>query len=140
MANQKMISAVDIEGLLDETRNCINAGERDRALSHLLSAIAITRGPENVLSVLDKAKEREERISSLQREHDRLVLAEAARTSQELCENSSILKENGIEEILRDAFEDGSSVVCTRCDALVKASRWEAHFNLWCPVLNDDED
>ena len=134
----------DIEELLNKTRNCINAGERDHALAHLLSAIAITRGPENVLSTLDAAKLREEQreaqLRCLKKEHDRLVLAEATNASDALCQTSSILKDHGVEEILRDAFEDGSSVVCTRCSALVKASRWEAHYNHWCPILGEENE
>ena len=134
-------SRADIEELLNRTRKFINAGVRDQALSHLLSAIAISRGPENVLSTLDEAKMREAQraaeSASLQKEHDLLMLAEATRTCRALCQSSSILKEHGVEDILRDAFEDGSSVVCTKCQALVKASRWEAHYNHWCPVLDD---
>ena len=134
----------DVEKLLDKTRNYINAGERDQALAHLLSAIAITKGPENVLSTLDAAKtreaQREAQLKSLQKEHDRLVLAEATRASHTLCQSSSILKDHGVEEILRDAFEDGSSVVCATCHALVKVSRWDAHCNHWCPALHEDNE
>jgi formamidopyrimidine-DNA glycosylase len=44
---------------------------------------------------------------------------------------------DGSEQILRDAFEDGSSVICTRCGGLVKSVRWEAHSSTWCPAIQD---
>ena len=46
--------------------------------------------------------------------------------------------------VLHDAFVDGSSVVCTRCNALVARSRWTAHSTMWCDALesggSDDEE
>ena len=36
-------------------------------------------------------------------------------------------------------MEDGSSVVCMKCGALVMRDRWEQHKTMWCPMLTDDE-
>lgn len=57
-----------------------------------------------------------------------------------LVRGESILKDRSEEEILRDAFEDGSSVICVRCSSLIKQTRWEAHSTMWCPALASDED
>ena len=58
----------------------------------------------------------------------------AMRMCDQLIQQDSLLLEQGKSEILRDAFVDGSSVVCNYCQALIKISRWEAHVSLWCPV------
>ena len=57
-----------------------------------------------------------------------------------MLEKDSILKDEGDGEILRQAMENGSSVVCCKCDALVAKDRWEPHRDKWCPMLSDDED
>ena len=57
-----------------------------------------------------------------------------------MLEKDSILKDEGDEEILRQAMENGSSVVCCKCGALVAKDRWLPHRDKWCPMLTDDED
>lgn len=37
-------------------------------------------------------------------------------------------------------MEDGSSVVCCKCDALIMRDRWEQHKTMWCPMLTDDDE
>ena len=55
---------------------------------------------------------------------------------------SPILQErgDGSEEILVDAFEDGSSVICKLCKSLVKKNRWDAHRDIWCPSIDGGEN
>ena len=36
-------------------------------------------------------------------------------------------------------MENGSSVVCCKCDALVAKDRWQQHRDKWCPMLTDDD-
>ena len=56
----------------------------------------------------------------------------------------SILQErgDGSEDILLDAFQDGSSIVCKLCNALINKDRWDVHQTVWCPAIqsHDDED
>jgi hypothetical protein len=47
----------------------------------------------------------------------------------------TLLSERGDEEILKDAFEDGSSLVCRKCGGLVAKVRWDSHASTWCPAL-----
>lgn len=54
-----------------------------------------------------------------------------------LMEQPSILVEAGCEDIIRDAYVDGSSVVCTRCGDLIARTRWKAHREMWCSVLEN---
>ena len=63
----------------------------------------------------------------------------ARRMVQNLLQQDTILQEIGDEDLLRQAFEDGSSVVCRRCEALVPAARWEQHRDVWCSALSDQD-
>ena len=67
-----------------------------------------------------------------------LAVAKAAR--DELTSQESILKDQGAEEILKIAFEDGSSVVCVRCGELIAKTRWNAHRDMWCPMIPDSDE
>ena len=89
---------------------------------------------------------------------DRAAEAEAAREQQRLrdamvsvvsdlaAQTNSIVAERDPSRtaVLQDAFVDGSSVVCTRCSALVARSRWTAHSTMWCDALesggSDDDE
>ena len=58
---------------------------------------------------------------------------------RKLLAQETILSEMGDEDLLRQAFEDGSSVVCRKCQALVSTARWEAHRDFWCSSLSDQD-
>eukprot|EP00434_Breviolum_minutum_P005673 symbB.v1.2.004997.t1/scaffold288.1/size478366/27 len=64
-------------------------------------------------------------------------------SAQQICrailERGGILAERGHEAVLKQTLEDGSSVICTRCGALVAWPRAEAHRQMWCPSLEDKE-
>ena len=68
-------------------------------------------------------------------------MAIAKATSADIVERDSILKDQGGEDIIKAAFENGSSVVCARCGELIAKHRWEAHRDKWCSMIPDvDED
>lgn len=48
----------------------------------------------------------------------------------------SIIAEQGKEGIIRAAYEDGSSSICTLCGSLISNKRREAHFKYWCISLH----
>jgi RNA polymerase-binding transcription factor DksA len=110
------------------------------ALAALVQAITLTRGEEGIMQVLEEAKaEREyERKSMVD------AMAQARQMSRRLVNEETILSERGEQIILRDAFEDGSSVVCSRCGSLVPTVRAEKHSLYWCEFasnsLEDEED
>lgn len=62
-------------------------------------------------------------------------------THDDVADKSELLVHEGI---LTTAYEDGSSVICPKCNALVPKKRADAHFNLWCAALGanalDDDD
>lgn len=68
----------------------------------------------------------------------------AERLCDQLVEEETILSERGREDILVDAFKDGSSVVCPRCSSLIPRVRAEAHAKWWCSEavgeIDSDED
>ena len=125
-------------------------------------AITLTRGEDAVFEVLsqaratiaasqprpDPAQQRQEaqRRARLEREAHEKSINDAMKACDELVRADSLLSErcDGSENILRDAFEDGSSVVCRRCGGLVKRLRWDLHNTKWCPSLpqtaKDDEE
>ncbi len=44
------------------------------------------------------------------------------------------------EQIILDAAEDGSSVLCKACGALVRADRKRVHDNMWCSSIPDEAE
>jgi hypothetical protein len=131
-----------IRELLSQTRTGIANGDRDAALASIVSAISLTRGPHMVLQTLSNAKDRAKAEKEMlekeaERVYNKALLDLAEENSKSLLTHDSILRarDDGSELILRDAFEDGSSVICTKCNSLVKVTRWEAHLNMWCPNL-----
>ncbi len=54
--------------------------------------------------------------------------------------SDSLLVETGDEDILIDAFQDGSSVICQRCHGLISVERAEAHATRWCPALEGNSN
>ena len=55
-----------------------------------------------------------------------------------LDDQSTILFEQGREDILRQTMEDGSSVVCGRCGGVVPADRWRHHQQYWCDAIETE--
>ena len=47
-------------------------------------------------------------------------------------DESSLLHQQGREDILRQTMEDGSSVVCSKCGGVVPSCRWRQHQLYWC--------
>ncbi len=127
-----------VELLLNITRSNIADSNPEQALAALLHAVRITRGEDAIFDVLNQARER------ATAEIDQQVLREsheqARRISEELMRQDTFLSERGEEDILRDAFEDGSSIVCVKCGGLVAKVRWESHAKMWCPAISDDMD
>jgi hypothetical protein len=80
--------------------------------------------------ILDAAKREADQVSDLQEAKNELDLAK--KICFDLLSQETILSERGEEDILVDAFKDGSSVVCKKCNSLIPAKRAEAHRLYWC--------
>ena len=92
------------------------------------------------MKILDEAKANANLTFNYVPEPSNSYLA-AKRASADLIKQTSLLSEigDGSELILKDAFEDGSSIICTRCTGLVSRERWTAHCQYWCPSIESDE-
>ena len=130
-----------VEMLLTITRSELADSNPQQALAALLHAVRLTRGEDAILEVLNEAKRRAS--AEMDQNSMQESLAEARKVSDMLMVQDTILAETGDQEILKDAFEDGSSVLCTRCQGLVARVRWESHKQYWCPavrVCEEDEE
>jgi hypothetical protein len=127
-----------VEKLLTISRSEIADNKPHEALAALLHAVRLTRGESAIFDILSEAKIRaSEEMDAREAESS---IEKARQITNMLLQQNTMLFERGEEEILKDAFEDGSSVVCTRCHGLVARVRWEAHNTLWCPELAQDDD
>ena len=129
--------------LLQHTRSKISEGNKEDALAALLHAIRISSGEDSIIRILDEAKKRVDDDYALRDQSS--AVTNAANAIRRILEQDCFLSERGQEDILRDAFEDGSSIICQKCSGLVSQIRWEAHKNRWCPSLDgnfliDDDD
>ena len=137
-----------VELLLAETRKKIADENPNEALAALLEAVRLTQGEGAIMGILDKAKaqlreeaDREEAEGPSEEE----LFAAARRMSAYLQrDESTILFDAGRTDILRDAFEDGSSVVCQACGSLIPRARAENHSKFWCEangaIKEEDSD
>ena len=104
-----------------------------RALAFLMNSVRLSHGDAAVDALLQEGR----RLF-----HDEGTHQERADVLQMLSAQESFLSERGGgSAILADAFKDGSSVFCRRCEGLVARARWDAHSTMWCPKLDHgDED
>jgi hypothetical protein len=114
-----------------------------QALAPILHAITLTRGESAIMEVLEAAKARADE------EYERTEMITALERAKEvsrrlMADQDTILSERGDQTILRDAFEDGSSLLCNKCGCLVPSRRSQEHAAFWCEFstqeLVDDED
>lgn len=127
-----------VEMLLTITRDEIADHNPHQALAALLHAVRLTRGESAIFDVLDEAKRR--CSATLDARSVEQNYEQARRISMMLMEQDTILSERGEETILKDAFEDGSSLLCTRCGGLVAKVRWESHSQFWCSSLGGGDE
>ena len=135
-------SREEVETLLASVKDLISAGDAQKSFALLLHTVRLThpKGEDGIFDVLDGARDliNRARARDAVDEH-----AEALSVLAQLVESPSLLNEAGDEDILRDAYIDGSSVICTKCRGLVKKERWDSHRFRWCnalPPRDDDDD
>uniref|UniRef100_A0A7S0A3Q4 C2HC zinc finger plants domain-containing protein n=1 Tax=Pyrodinium bahamense TaxID=73915 RepID=A0A7S0A3Q4_9DINO len=110
-----------VEELLGGSFLRLDAGDPDGALACALQAMQLSAGPSAAIAARQAA------------EHSCAV-----QICEEILRRGGILADRGHAAVLRKALEDGTSVVCTRCAALVAKQRMEAHRTHWCTMLGDD--
>jgi len=105
-------------------------GNGHDALALVLDAIRMTQGEDAIMGILEQAKRKAD--YDIEQQRKTLELKTAKAVCQSLTEEGTILAERGEEDILVDAFKDGSSVMCRRCNSLIARSRAEQHSLYWC--------
>jgi len=131
----------DIAELLSQCRTAMMAGEENvgNALSVLVQAIRLSRGDHMIIETLQSA--RREFMADVDRgkksTQHRSQLNAAIAALNHMLDQPSILYDLERSDILVDAFQDGSSIICARCGALVPRERSLQHANFWCEA-NDD--
>ena len=111
------------------------------SLAALLQAMTLNSGPQAATHAMDRLRNElgddiADHIGSHTERTDR-----AMAILQELLEDESTeLFRQGRQDILRQTMEDGSSVVCSRCYAVVASTRWQQHQELWCSANDTDNE
>ena len=130
-SNNELLQEEAVRLLLKTARSKIEDSNPNDALAALLHAVRISAGENAIMNVLEKAKMQVEAESKGKEHEDALEVAR--RMSMLLVEDKdTFLYQRGDEHILKDAFEDGSSVVCSKCSMLVPRARFMQHSLYWC--------
>jgi len=129
--------------LLLEARQFIKEGKPQQALGRVLDAVRQTRGQAGVWEVLEDARHA---YANLDAESDEPVspapISEPASVTASTSSGAPstpdmpFLVTQGKEDIIRDAYMDGSSTICPLCKGLISLKRLAAHQTRWCPVLS----
>lgn len=126
----------EIRRLIASAKDNYAAHNLTESLSALLSALTLNSGEDAAKEALEKITTEvgSERVLSPEEQYQR-----AMKIIDELVQDdTTLLYEQGNEDILRQAFEDGSSLVCTNCGGLVPRDRWQQHQQYWCSNVEQD--
>ena len=123
--------------LLRVVRSKISEGDGENALAALLHALRLTQGEDAIVGVLESAKKRVDEEATSAEDARAMAMRMSALL---VADTSTLLYERGQEGLLKSAFEDGSSVVCSACDSLVPRARFQQHQLYWCEHATGGED
>jgi len=111
------------------------------ALGALMEAMKLNSGQEAVNRAMDVLKHElgDEIVHHVSSRH--LRMQRAVKLVEELmADESTILFQRGKQDLLRQAMQDGSSVVCSRCHDIISANRWQQHQQYWCSGIDRDSE
>ncbi|KAK9270456.1 hypothetical protein L1049_026036 [Liquidambar formosana] len=141
-----------IRELLALARKLINQGQPSQALQAVVMAMKTKGGDEAVFQSLHRARDlyitrlqANSAVDQLASLFAECAIAEAQPLRSEPSQfnvggpsiapdahGTSILSETGRNQIVLDAFSDGSSFICLKCGGLVSNHRKEEHYAYWC--------
>ncbi|CAI0464996.1 unnamed protein product [Linum tenue] len=141
----------DIRELFALARQLINQGKPSQALQVVMAAARNQGGDQAMFQSLSRARELyRTRLQESSNSIDQLATlfaecaiagtessqshnrcSESGGIGQDVHENS-ILAETGRNQIVLDAFADGSSFICLQCGGLVSVNRRDEHLTYWC--------
>ncbi|KAK9053926.1 hypothetical protein SSX86_025001 [Deinandra increscens subsp. villosa] len=149
-------SSIEVaRGLLTVARQLIDQGKPSEALQAVLTAMRAKGGEQAAFQALNRAKElyrnkihettAADELASLFAEFAIAESLDAIPESPSTSSNNlglpsleqdasgpSILAETGRNQVVIDAFSDGSSFVCQQCGGLVSNDRRDEHYAFWC--------
>jgi hypothetical protein len=131
----------NISRLISYARNNYEENPTE-SLAALLQAVTLNSGPDAADQVMIRLRNElggdlADHIGShhsIRRQRAEAVLQRLLR------DESTELFRQGRQDILRQTMEDGSSVVCSRCNAVVASTRWQQHADLWCTAIVNTQD
>ncbi|KAK6939642.1 hypothetical protein RJ641_029173 [Dillenia turbinata] len=141
-----------IRELLTSSRRLISQGKPSQALQAVVMAVRANGGDGAVFQTLHRARElyRNKLQANIAADQLASLFAECAiaeaqstkfgRSPHDMSTTSmapeayesSILAETGRNQIVLDAFSDGSSFICLQCGGLVSNHRKDEHCAYWC--------
>jgi len=103
------------------------------SLAALLQAMTLNGGPEAAHAMQQRLETElgPDVANHVSGHHGRME--RALQMIEELLQDeSTMLYKQGRQDILRQTMQDGSSVVCGRCNDVVASTRWQQHQQYWC--------
>ncbi|KAG7342542.1 hypothetical protein IV203_007635 [Nitzschia inconspicua] len=127
----------DISRLLSYARSNYQDNPTE-SLAALLEAVTLDSGPQEADRVMNHLRhELGDDVANHIGSHPSVRQQRAQSILERLLRDESTeLFRQGRQHILRQTMEDGSSVVCSRCNAVVATKRWQQHAQWWCSNIN----
>lgn len=136
----------NVKDLLEHARQLIDQGKHSVALQAVVMALKLFGGDQAVLQTMNRAREMYlSKIRSVDATDELASLfancaisealpmtEEAKRESFFANMNRSVLAESGREQIVLDAYMDGTNFICLQCGGLVSNLRQGEHLAYWC--------
>jgi len=108
------------------------------SLSALLRALTLNSGEGAARQAYRRlSDELGPEIANHVEDHRRRTQRAVEMVEQLLRDESTILYQQGRQHLLQQTMEDGSSVVCSRCNDVVSSARWQQHQKYWCRCNNN---
>lgn len=133
-------NAPQISSLIDYARHNYQENPTE-SLAALMQALTLNSGKASAQHAMERLRHElgDDIADHIGNRH--LRMQRAIDLVQELIhDENSILYQNGQQDLLRQTMEDGSSVVCVKCGAVVASNRWQQHQSYWCDSIPSDEE
>lgn len=132
--------ADNIQQLMGYARNNYQENPTE-SLACLLQALKLNGGQESADLAMNRLRDElgDDIATHIGNSHKRMERAVNI-IEELLADENTFLYQQGKSEFLRMSMEDGSSVVCSKCNDVVSSSRWQQHQQYWCRTIVQDED
>jgi len=130
----------DVRSLIQYARTNYRENPTE-SLAALMQALTLNGGPDSADAAMARLRsELGEDIADLVGNRSRRMEQAINIIESLLNDTTTFLYEQGNQDLLRQTVEDGSSVVCRRCNDVVSSARWQQHQMYWCRALDSDHN